>query len=118
MKKILGIIGIGLVAGTTIYLFFNKKNKRKKYIVDDKIKQENNLLNSDLSTTNYTSSLYDEFDDFKSSVASNVSIRHKEASNIMNEAVDNIFKRTQISEDENNNLDKISNELDELLSED
>ena len=41
--------------------------------------------------------------------------RHEEASSIMKEAVDIICSRSEISEDENRDLDQISDELDELL---
>ena len=46
-----------------------------------------------------------------------MSARHEEASKIMKDAVEIIYKRSELSEDENRDLEQISDELDELLRE-
>ena len=43
--------------------------------------------------------------------------RHQEAASVMKDAVDIINKRSEVSEDENHELEQISDELDELLRE-
>lgn len=116
MKKILGIIGIALIAGAAVYVLFNKNEKTKKDI---------NTRHEDFSSDNTVSIInqYDthtentEFEDVKGSAVETMYTRHEEASNIMKEAVDIICSRSEISEDENRDLDQISDELDKLLRE-
>lgn len=117
MKKILGIIGIGLVTGATCSFLLNKKRKKKNNInthVDDFSSDRTVLITNpkDVEVENT------EFEDVKGSVVENIYSRHKEASNIMKKSFDIICSRTEISEDDNRDLDEISDELDELLRED
>lgn len=117
MKKLLGIIGIGLATGVAFTFLFNKKVEKKN---------NNNTCLDDLSSDDTVSIINQnethventEFEYVKSSAVGNIYARHEEASNIMKEAVDIICSRTEIYEDENHDLDKISDELDELLRED
>ena len=117
MKKVLGIIGIGLVAGAAFSFLFNKKEKRKNNI---------NTSIKDFSSDNTISTINQNdihvenavFEDVKSLAVRNLYARHEEASKIMKESVDIICSRTEISEDENSDLGQISDELDELLRED
>ena len=117
MKKLLGIIGIGLVAGVSFSFFLNKKEKKKNNInthLDD-FSQDNtvSIVNQNNSHVDNT-----EFKYIKESSIENMHTRHEEASKIMKEAVDIIYSRTEIIEDENSDLSKNSDELDELLRED
>ena len=117
MKKLLGIIAIGLVAGVSFSFFLNKKEKKKNNInthLDD-FSQDNtvSIVNQNNSHVDNT-----EFKYIKESSIENMHTRHEEASKIMKEAVDIIYSRTEIFEDENSDLSKISDELDELLRED
>ncbi|WP_178377813.1 hypothetical protein, partial [Clostridium sp. N3C] len=59
----------------------------------------------------------DILDDVKASTVENILTRHKEASEIMKDSIDIIYSRTKISEDINNDLEEISDELDKLLRE-
>lgn len=117
MKKALGIIGIGLMGGAAIFFLLNKKQKTKKHI---NTRSEDFSSDSTVSTINQNDTHVEKFgfEDVKASAIGNIYTRHEEASNIMKEAVDIICSRTDISEDENRDLDKISDELDELLRED
>ena len=117
MKKLLGIIGIGLVAGVSFSFFINKKEKKKNNInthVDD-FSQDNTVSIVKQNDNNVDNT---ELEYVKSSSIGNIYTRHEEASKIMKEAVDIICSRTEMSEDENSDLSKISDELDELLRED
>lgn len=116
MKKVLGIIGIGLIAGTAVSFLLNKKENRKNNI---------NTPLEDFSSDNTVPTINKNdihvenagFEDIKASAVRNMYTRHEEASKIMKESVDIICSRTEITEDENSDLDKISDELDELLRE-
>ena len=117
MKKLLGIIGIGLVAGLLFSFFLNKKEKKKNNInthLDDF--SQDNTVSVVKQNDNHVDNT--EFEYVKASSIGNVYSRHEEASKIMKEAVDIICSRTEIFEDENSDLNKISDELDELLRED
>lgn len=117
MKKLLGIIGIGLIAGLSFSFFLNKKEKKKNNInthLDD-FSQDKALSIVKQNDDNVENT---GFEYVKASSIGNVYSRHEEASKIMKEAVDIICSRTEIFEDENSDLNKISDELDELLRED
>ena len=117
MKKVLGIIGIGLIAGAAFSFLFNKKEKRKNNI-NTSIK---NFSSDHTIPTINQNDIHVEnagFEDVKASAVKNMYTRHEEVSKVMKEAVDIICSRTEISEDENSDLDQISDELDELLRED
>ena len=116
MKKVLGIIGIGLVVGTAVSFLLNKKEKRKNNI---------NTPLEDFPSANTVSIINQNdthienagLEDVKASAVRNMYTRHEEASKIMRESVDIICSRTETSEDKNSDLEQISDELDELLRE-
>lgn len=120
MKKILGIIGIGLITGVTVYALLSKTKKTK---VNINIRHEKNP--GDVSSANTVSiinrndihSEHDGLEDVKDSAVGTMSARHKEASNIIKDAVDIISSKTEIPADENRDLDQLSDELDKLLNE-
>lgn len=120
MKKILGIIGIGLVVGAGIYVLLDKKEKTKK---SSGVHSENNpetfFADNTVSiiTPNGTHDDGIEYEEKKASAAESIHARHEDASNIMRETVDIICSRSEISVDENRDLDQLSDELDELLRE-
>ncbi|PEP14025.1 hypothetical protein [Bacillus wiedmannii] len=117
MKNALGIIGIGLIAGAVVYILLNKT---KVNIVTASKKDSVNVSpDNSVSIINQNDFHNDsaEFDNVKSSTISTMSARHEEALKIMKDAVETICKRSEVSEDENLELEQISDELDELLSE-
>ncbi len=120
MKKALGIIGVGLIAGVVIYVLWNKTHKTKADAVATPEKEPaDNSSDNSISIINHNN-LYEENDEFskaKSSSINAMSARHEEASKIMKDAVEIIYKRSELSEDENRDLEQISDELDELLRE-
>lgn len=120
MTKLLGIIGVGLVAGSAIYVLLNKKEKTKKNI-NTSLKKTTEDFSSDntmpINNRNHTNCENAELEDVKASAVGNIYTRHEEATNIIKENVNIILSRTKISEDDNHDLDQISDELDELLRE-
>ncbi|MGN7761285.1 hypothetical protein [Paenibacillus sp. 22594] len=120
MKKVLGIIGIGLIAGAAIYALLNKTEKTK-----NNINTHPGKIPEDFSSDNTVSiinrnDIHGEnvsFEDVKASAVGTIYTRHEEASNIMKEAVDIIYSRSEISANVNRDIDKISDEIDKLLSE-
>ncbi|MBM6859335.1 hypothetical protein H9X78_02325 [Clostridium saudiense] len=120
MTKVLGIIGIGLVAGSVIYVLLNKKEKTRKNIntQQEEVAEDFSSNNTvSIINRNHTHCENAEFEDIKASAVGNIYTRHEEATNIIKENVDIILSRTKISEDDNHDLDQISDELDELLRE-
>lgn len=120
MKKVLGIFGIGLLAGVVVYLLLNKSKKSKDdnatfsahEIADAPPYNSVSLINqNDIHNDSVV------LDNVKSSTINTMFTRHEVASKIMKDAVEIICKRSEISEDENSDLEQISDELDELLSE-
>lgn len=112
MKKWLGILGFGAIAGALVYFFLNKKEN-----VDfDKTeaKKDNNAANERDDNTDVEL----EFVSTKNGNIKEMSERHEDAAQVMKDAVDIICKRSEVAEDENNDLEQISEELDELLKED
>lgn len=118
MKKVLGIIG--LIAGVAICVQFNKREKRRSKInirpekTPDDFSTDNAVA---ISKRNDAGGVKATFEDVKASAVGNMYNRHQDASNIMKEAVDIICSRSEISADENRDLDQLSEELDKLLSE-
>lgn len=116
MVKKLGIFGIGIVMGITIYKFIEKGKKRS---VDNTAIGENKTHNKEDiyfldRSLNYADN---DLDKNKSVAIDKIYIRHKEASKAMNNAMDIILNNSQFSGNMNQKLDKISDELDKLLNE-
>lgn len=120
MSKLLGIIGIGIVAGTFIYVLLNKKESiQKNSGVRSKDTPETFSADNAVSiiTPNDTHGDNTKYEETKASTVETIYTRHKEASNVMREAIDIIYSRAEISKDENHDLDQLSDELDKLLGE-
>ncbi|MBV4419811.1 hypothetical protein KM800_10840 [Clostridium tyrobutyricum] len=120
MKKALGIIGTGLIAGAVVYVLLNKTKKPK----DDAIaapKEDSADISSGNSVSiinpNYVYGGSDEFGNVKSSTISTMFTRHEEVSKIMKDAGEIICKRSKIYKNKNRDLEQISDELYELLGE-
>lgn len=78
MKKVLGTIGVGLVAGTAFYFMFNKKEKKKNNInthIDDF--SQDNTVSIVKQNDNHVDNT--EFEYVKASSIGNVYTRHEEA---------------------------------------
>lgn len=122
MKKVLYVVGAGLVVGAvaaTLYYMNNKKKKaseeacgHKKF--DDKFETENSESSKDIIIAQ------DEpvYEDVKSSAIGSMYSRHEDAANVMSDSVDAIRENIKVSEDTNAEIDDISAELDKMISED
>ena len=118
MKKLLGLLTVGLVVGTALYITVNRKKDKvattsKKDTTTDKTES-----NVSIEIKNNTDSLNYSFNRHKDSTMNTMINRHKDAAETMNDSVEIIFERSKVSDDENRDLDNISDELDALLSED
>ena len=121
MKKGLGIFGLGFITGVFAYSHLNKSKKSKDdsapfsiHEIDDappynsvSIIDQNNIHNDGV-----------ELENVRSSSINTMSLRHENASKVMKDAVEIIYNRSKVAENENSYLEQISDELDELLSED
>lgn len=120
MKKTLGTIGIGLIAGAVVYVLLNKTKKPKDDATAAPKKDSADISSGNSVSIINPNNAYggsDEFGNVKSSTISTMFTRHEEASKIMKDAVEIICKRSEISKNENRDLKQISDELDELLGE-
>lgn len=120
MKKLLIIIGISLITGIVVSMLLNKSQKIKnsdvKYF---KKNSDDTSQNNSVSIINQSNNYRkcDKLNDTMSSSITAMSDRHKEASKIMKDSVEIICKRSEVLENENCELDQISDELDKLLRE-
>lgn len=122
MKKILYIVGAGLVvsAVAATFYFWNKKKKESSENVcaykkfNDIVVEEKDKSSTDVIIAQ------DEpaYEDDKSSVVSSMYSRHEGVADIMCDSVDAIRENIKVSEHTNNEIDDISAELDKMIRED
>ena len=122
MKKVLYVVGAGLVAGAvaTIFYFWVDKKKKVSEKVDecknfnDKVEEEKDESSSDVIITQ------DEpfYEDVKSSSIGSMYSRHEDAATIMSDSVYAIRENIKVSESTNDEIDDVSAELDRMISED
>lgn len=116
MKKEALIFGLGLVVGVTaiaVLTYNQKKNERTQPIKQDEVKDDNSVsVPVNVSTDNDSS-----FEAEKAATVESVSERHQEAAQIIKDAVTVICKDNDGHEATDAELDQISSELDDLLSE-
>lgn len=121
MKKVLFVVGVGLVVGaaaaTTFYFLNNKKKKNASEEAceyknfDDKVEEES-------STDVIIAKDEPMYEDIKSSAIGSMYSRHEGAATVMSDSVDAIRENIKVSEDTNDEIDDISAELDRMISED
>lgn len=120
MKKVLGIIGAGLLAGAVAYIILNKTNELTAGTVTKFEKDSEDTSTDSYSTTIIKGDVHNddtEYSDIKENFVDTVSERHKQASKIIKDAVETIYTRSEVYEDDSRELERISDELDELLKE-
>lgn len=117
MKKILAILGAGVVAGAAVFVLWNKLYKNNIDSTESVFDDETSDANSTEAVPTTIAPVYTSMDAAKNIAVHNVSARHEEAAKIMKDAVDIICKRSEVLEDESNDLEQISNGLDDLLNE-
>lgn len=120
MKKVLGIIGAGLLAGAVAYIILNKTNESTVGTVTKSEKKSENASPDSYNATIIKEDIHNddtEYSDIKENFVDTVSERHKQASKIIKDAVETIYTRSEVYEDDSRELERISDELDELLKE-
>lgn len=118
MKKTLAILVIGAAIGAVAYAVWYRVHKQDKVVKGDCEDKINNYhLEDFVSVVADKTTVEADVDTTKSAVVSDIAARHEEAARIMKDAVNIIYKRSEVAEDENNKLEQISNNLDDLLSE-
>lgn len=117
MKKLLGIVGISLVAGTVFYVLLNQNKKRKEDNLNQNTELSNeNFSEKDKSETDNETDVYSVYEEEKNAVANVVHERHIQASEVMKDAVGVICKNAEVSQEEVSELEEISSGLEDLLS--
>lgn len=118
MKKTLAILGTGIVVGAVAYAVWYKMNKSNQTVENDFESKKANTDSAAFTPAVVNSvATEDDVDTIKSTIAQNMAARHEEAAQIVKDAVDIICKRSEVSNDEMKALEQISDELDDLLSE-
>lgn len=123
MKKVLYIVGASLVvsavATTAVYLFSYKNKKECELSHDYKTSSEESASADNESLTEVTvtrdASIYE---DVKNSTIGSMHSRHESATTIMSDFVEKIRENINVSENTNDEIDEVSDELDKILSED
>lgn len=109
MKKFLEAIGVGLIAGVAVYLLMNKKSNND--VQSDSANADVPINRNDAFAEN------GELQESKASSLGQIYVRHQDAAEIIKEAVDTIDSATNLYNNVDDDLEQISNELDDLLDE-
>lgn len=119
MKKIYAILGLGLVtsiAAYTICQTVRQKDASNAKSVDN-LNDNLNLTVETPVVDNNTTTEENHTAFVKHTVASDIGARHEEATQIINNALDAIYKKTEVSVRNPDELDHIAKDLDNLLQE-
>lgn len=122
MKKVLYVVGAGLVVGivaVTFYFWNNKKKKASEKACDYKNINDMVTEEKDASSTDVIISQDKPvYEDAKSYAIGSIYSRHEDAATVMSDSVDAIRENIKVSENPNDEIDDISAELDRMISED
>lgn len=118
MRKVLCIIGAGLIAAVSaaaVYLA-NTEKKAQKAQADCKKPEE---TTADEPLTESKASQEETIcAEVKNAAVHNMNLRHTDAAEAMRESINTIRENVSPSEDTDSEIDEISAELDEMLRED
>lgn len=121
MKKITGIIGLILIISSFSVLLWNLTRKKGKNIsnVENGLEKENADLNSQQTFNIVRDSeiSFATINTIKDSSVDNIAARHRDASKIIRDSVEEIYKNTQTPTIKNREIEDISESLKELLQE-
>lgn len=120
MKKVLFVVGVGLVVGATAATFYFLNNKKKRNASKEacEYKNSDDKVEEESSTDVIITQDEPMYEDVKSSAIGSMYSRHEGAATVMSDSVDAIRENIKISEDTNDEIDDISAELDRMISED
>lgn len=116
MKKIWAIIGLGVAVGAAAYVIWEKSAKVENDVANIPDKKVTQTAKENTVQPAATDGV-DGTDEARNMAANSMAERHEEAAQIMRDAVDMIYRRSEVSEDETAELNRISRELDNLLNE-
>lgn len=122
MKKVLYVVGAGLVVGAVAATFYFWNNKRKNASkkaceyknINDMVTEEKDVSSKDIIIVQGEP----VYEDAKNSAIGSMYSRHEGAANVMCDSVDAIRENIKVSERTNDEIDDISAELDRMMSED
>ena len=121
MKKIGIIIGLILIISSFSVLLWNLTRKKGKNIsnVENGLEKENADLNSQQTFNIVRDSeiSFATINTIKDSSVDNIAARHRDASKIIRDSVEEIYKNTQTPTIKNREIEDISESLKELLQE-
>ncbi|MCI7503987.1 MAG: hypothetical protein MSA76_10125 [Clostridium sp.] len=109
MKKVLYIIGMCLIVGgiaVAICLLHNRKKKAHDMY--------QNCEEPEREKSSLTEPVYD---DVKSLSIGSMYLRHDGAATIIRDSIETIRENVEVSENTNNDIDKVSVELDKMMNE-
>lgn len=122
MKRILYVVGAGLIVGAiaaTFYWMNNKKKKASKEFCEHKDFDDKVEVKSTESTKDVIIAQDKPvYEDVKSSAIGSMYSRHGGAATIMSDSVGAIRENIKVSETTNDEINEISAELDKMISED
>lgn len=117
MKKTLMMLGIGVAAGVVAYAICKRaQNGKNSLEAFDEMRTDENLVTPESVTVNNIS-VEEEMESTGSMTMEKMKDRHDEAVQIMEESARIICKRSEVSENEMEDLEELSKELDNLLGE-
>lgn len=120
MKKVLYVVGAGLVVGAiaAAFYFWNNKNKKAPEKVCE-YQNFNDKVEKDKSSSDVIIAPDEPvYEDVKVSSIGSIYSRHEGTATIMHDSVDAIRENIKVSESTSDELDDISAELDKMISED
>lgn len=120
MKKVLYVVGAGLVVGAIAAAFYFGNNKNKKASekaceyqnFNDKVEKDESSTDVIIATDEPV------YEDVKGSSIGSIYSRHEGAAAIVRNSVDAIRENIKVSESTSDEIDDISAELDKMISED
>lgn len=120
MKKVLYVVGAGLVVGVVAATFYWMKKKKSFEETCEYKKFDDNFETDSSESSKDVIIAQNEpvYEDVKSSAIGSMYSRHEDAATIMGDSVDTIRENIKVSEDVNDEIDDISAELDRMISED
>lgn len=122
MKKVLYVVGAGVVVGAVAATFYFLNNKKKK--ASEKAREYKNFndMVAEEKDESSTDVIIDQdepvYEDAKGSAIGSMYSRHEGAATIMSDSVDAIRENIKVSERTNDEINDISAELDRMISED
>lgn len=110
-KVLFGLISCGLLIGTTVYTLIIKKKKMNFNDSGKGIDKNDSVIVS--NENNIEQELVD-FYDVKTESASSIYNRHKEASEIIKESMENINRNSEVNSEHKHEFDDMLDDLDAL----